>query len=174
MRGLVRVDRGVLDDGLADRRRQHREGIQQAEARAQERRAIEEDVQIAVGRGLDARDPRNRADVLRQILGDGARRLPQPPGQVEGDRRPEVAKGPVGRRLDSDRRAGVLAEPMAVGENRAHTRLQCFVQRQYHQCRFVDSTVMVRYALRAMSVDAGHVRGHLAFYSEPRTWLTPG
>jgi hypothetical protein len=28
---------------------------------------------------------------------------------------------------------------VGLGENRAHTRLQCFVQRQYHAYRFVDS-----------------------------------
>ena len=132
----------------------------------QERRPIEEDVQVAVGRGLDAVHAGHGADLRGQLLGDDARRLAQAAGQVERHGRAEVAHRAVGRRFDGNRDARVLAKAVGLSQNRAHTVLESFVKRQYHACRFVDSTQSVRYALRATSVDAGHVRGHLAFYSE--------
>ena len=63
VRRLVRVDGRVLDDGLARLRRRRRKGAEEAQPRAEKRRPIEEHVQVAVGRGLDARPPRESAPI---------------------------------------------------------------------------------------------------------------
>ncbi len=73
-------------------------------AALQERRAIEKEVQVAVRRGLDARDAVDRAERGRQFLRDRARRLAQPARQLEGDRHRQVAQRAARRRLDDDRR----------------------------------------------------------------------
>jgi len=72
--GLIGVDRGVLDDGLAragrDSWRCRLQPVQQ------ERWPVEEEVEIAVGRGRDLPDARDGAECGGDLLRDGARRLP--------------------------------------------------------------------------------------------------
>ena len=92
VRRLVRVDRRVLDDRLARRPRRPRGRRGGCEPRSQERRAIEEDVQVAVRRGLrrgrrlrppparrpgPARSPRRLAQAACQLERDGQREVAQ-------------------------------------------------------------------------------------------------
>ena len=79
-------------------------GAAEAERAPQERRAIEKTVQVAVRRGLDARDAVDRAERAGQFLRDRARRLAQPARQLEGDGQGEVAERAGRRVLDDDRR----------------------------------------------------------------------
>ncbi len=99
VRRLVRVDGRVLDDGLAGRRGRRRRGPEPGQ---QERRTIEEAVQVAVRRRLDAGDARHRPQCGRQLLGDDPWRLPQGTGELEGDGDRQVAERAVRRHLDGD------------------------------------------------------------------------
>ncbi len=168
MSRLVRIDRRVFDDGLAGVRGPARGQAAQAQARREEGGAVEEHVEIAVRRGLDARNAGERADPAREILGDGPRRPPEPPGQLEGDGRAHVAERAVRGLLDRDRHL-VGSQAVGVGEDGAHTVFERVVKRQDHACRFVDSTEAVQYAyalqrsMRAMSAGTSHStvnRGH--------------
>ena len=91
VRGLVRVDRRVFDDDLSSTG-----GAARAAARsvapAGRRRAIEEEVQIAVRRGLHAGDACDCPESGGELLRDGAWRLPQASGQFERDRDGQVAE----------------------------------------------------------------------------------
>ena len=100
---LVGVDGRVLDDGLAAGGAS-RAGGRRGEPIEQKRRARQEEVQVAVGRGGDALDALERAEVAGDLLRDGPRRLAQPPRQLEGDRRAEIAEVAVGRVLEGERR----------------------------------------------------------------------
>ena len=101
VRRLVRVDGGVLDDGLRSsivHRRSSIVGRRQLSAR--ERDPIEVDVQVAVRRGVDARDAVDRAERGRELLRDRPWRFAQPPRQLEGNRRRQIAELALRRILD--------------------------------------------------------------------------
>ncbi len=100
--GLVRIDRGVLDDRLRPAGRGGRRRL--AEVAAQERGAIEEDVDVPAADRLDARhagDGRERGD---DLLRDGAGRLAERARQLEGAGECQIAEGPGRRGLDDQRR----------------------------------------------------------------------
>ena len=100
VRRFVRIDRRVLDDRLGGRRRGRRGGRQPIE---QKTAPFEEEVQIAVGRGRHARDAFERAERAGDFLRNRPRRLPQPPRQLEGDRRAKIAEFAVWRVIEDDR-----------------------------------------------------------------------
>ena len=92
MRRLIRVDGGVLDDRLAL-------GVtirgRRCEPVEQERRAIQEEIEIAVGRRGDMADTGQRTEVLGHFLRDRARGFAQPPCQLERRRCAEITEVPV-------------------------------------------------------------------------------
>jgi len=62
--------------------------------------AVEEQVQVAVRRGLDPDHSVDRSERAGEFLRDRARRLPQAARQREGDRDRDVTERAVGRRLE--------------------------------------------------------------------------
>ena len=102
VRGLVRIDCRVFDDGFAGVRMRGRAGV--PETLEQERPAFKEEVQVSVwrrGHGANSLEgPERAGDLLR----DRPRRLAQPACQLEGDRRAEVAKVAIGRVFERDGR----------------------------------------------------------------------
>ena len=84
---------------------------------------------------IDTGDAGHRSHGRGQLLGDRPRRLAEAASELEGHGRAEIAESAIGRRFDCDGHAGLLAETVLIGENRAHTRLECFVERQDHSCR---------------------------------------
>ncbi len=107
VRGLVRIDRGVLDDGLV--RRDGCRGSRFVQPRPQERGALEIHVQVAVGRGDDSRDAGRRAERRGQFLRDGARRFSQRARELKRDGDGEIAERAV--RRDLDREGGTSVRP---------------------------------------------------------------
>ena len=78
--------------------------------RDQKRRPIEKHVQVAVRRGVDARDAGHGLRRRRELLRDRPRRLLEHARQLEGDRDGQIAQRAVGRHLDRKRRDVVDAE----------------------------------------------------------------
>ena len=74
------------------------------EAVEEKLRPLEEEVQVAVGRGRDLPDAFERAEGGGDLLRDGARRLAQPARELERDGRAEVAEIAVRRILEHERR----------------------------------------------------------------------
>ena len=75
-----------------------------AKARQKKRAPVEKEIEVAVRRGVDARDARDRLHGGRELLRDGARRLLERSRELEGDRHGQVAERAVGRHLDRKRR----------------------------------------------------------------------
>ena len=100
---LVGIDRRVLDDGLAAGVRPRR--CSRGQPFAQERRSLEEEVQITVRCRGDALDAFERSEVTGDLLRNRPRRLAQPPRQLERHRRAEVAEVAIGRVLEGERAA---------------------------------------------------------------------
>ena len=109
VRGLVRIDGRVLDDGLSgsDRPYRVRGSDPNGTIFATKRHAIQVDIQVPVRRGLDAAMPSIGPERGGELLRDRARRLAQPARQLEGDRRREVAELALGRILDRQLRQRV-------------------------------------------------------------------
>ena len=98
---LVRIDRRVLDDGLLVRTLSRASAFRRkTQPRLRPVRPIEEEIQVAVRRGFDARDPFERPEGAGQLLGDGAGRLAQPAGEGERDRDGDVAERAARRRFE--------------------------------------------------------------------------
>ncbi len=131
VRGFVGVNGGVLDDGFFRVRRRRRQPAREAEPRQQKAGPVEEHVEIPVGRRFDPRHARNGSERGRQLLGNHARRFAQPAGQIERDRRAEVAERAIGRVLDGDDEIGI-GDAVQPGEHGPHTRPDLFMQRKNH------------------------------------------
>ena len=102
VRRLVRVDGGVLDDGLAldgGRRR-----VAPGEPRGERLRPVDEEVDVAVGRRLDPLDAGDGAHAGGELLRDRPRRLAEASCQLEGERHRQVAEVAARRDRDDDRR----------------------------------------------------------------------
>jgi hypothetical protein len=129
VRGLVRIDRRVLDDGLLRRIRggaRRRCGRRREEA-LHELRPIEKDIDVAVGRRLEPRHAVDGAEAGDDLLCDRARRLAQPARQLERGGAGEVAQCAPRRQLEHDRRNGGRLERVEaaerLGDGRTHGRL---------------------------------------------------
>ena len=124
VRGLVRIDGGMLDHGLAGFDPQRRDLA--AHPADQKRGAIEIEIEIAVRCDVDPRDSRDRSDRAGDLLGDGPRRLAQRPRQLERDRHRQIAQRAVGRDFDGERRKIDLGELPAdrVGDGRMYESLE--------------------------------------------------
>ena len=72
------------------------------DARQQERRSIQEQVEEAVRRDVDPGDARQGAERGGQFLGDRARRLLEGPRKLEGERHRQVAERSIRRHLYSE------------------------------------------------------------------------
>ncbi len=96
VRRLVRVDGRVLDDGFARSAGRGRSALCEPKAIEQKRRPFEKEVQVSVGRGGHAVDALERAERGGNLLRDRARRLAQPAGQLERDRRAESPRSRFG------------------------------------------------------------------------------
>ena len=68
-----------------------------------------------------------------ELLRDGARRLAQPPRQLEGDRRREVAELALGRILDRQLRQRVRRKLIELLERRQQPFPQAFVNWKNHE-----------------------------------------
>ena len=80
------------------------------------RRAVEEEVDVAVRRRFDAREAVDRPERADDLLRDDARRLAQPARQLEGERHRQIAERAAGRNLDRNR-----GEHRIVGGNVVET-----------------------------------------------------
>ena len=120
---LVRIDGGVLDDGLA------RIGVRRlglaAQAREQVRRPVQVQIHVAVRRRNRTRDAGNPACGHRQFLSNRARRLAQRAGELERDGDRKIAERAIRRHLDGERRDLGDAEhaPDGVGNVVVHLAL---------------------------------------------------
>ena len=101
VRRLVRVDRRVLDDRLPGGADAAAAGA--GEPAGEKAGPIEEEVDVAVRRRLDARDAVDGAEGADDFLGDRARRLAEPARQLERERDREIAERAARRDLDRDR-----------------------------------------------------------------------
>ena len=144
VRGLVRVDGGVLDDGLAlvGRPAYRRLGPQ---AGGEKRRAIEKAVQVPVGGGLDAREAVHGAQCGRQFLRDRARGFPQHSGQFKSDGHGQVAQRAVGRIVNRD--DGLIGWRKAVdlGQPRRDRGTEPLMDWKNHSVAPFDGSLEVRY-----------------------------
>ena len=95
--------------------------------------AIKINIQIAVRRRLDARDAVDRAERGRELLCDRARRFAQPPRQLEGDRRREIAELALGRILDRQVRQRVRRKLIELLKRRQQPFPQAFVNWKNHE-----------------------------------------
>ena len=137
---LVRVDGGVLDDGLlalpgGGRRRGP------ADTGARETGSIEEQVEVAGAGRLETAEVLPAGRRLGDLRRDEAGRLPEDAGEVERDGDGEVAHLPVGRILDHDRGRRVGREAVQLAEGRRDGAAQVRVQWQYHARFSRDATV---------------------------------
>ena len=146
VRGLVRVDGGVFDDGLAGVRRLDRQRPGEPEPGQQERGAIQEHVEVAVGGRIHAGDARHGPEGAGNLLRDGPWRLAEPAGEVERHRRPQVAERAVRRILDDDGQIGV--EPVQFGQDGAHTASDLFVKGKDHDGGSLTRSKGVQYVIR--------------------------
>ncbi len=143
VRGLVRVDRRVFDDDLADQAvgRRRRPG---AHLRRQKRRPVEVEIQVAVRRGLDLADALDGPDRASQRLRDRPWRLAQLARQLEGDRHGEVAERAPRRRLDDDGGPIGVGEAEGLFERAREARADGRVQRENHARRLFYFAVVGR------------------------------
>ena len=112
----------VLSGAAAASRRERRRPRRAGRQPAQElRRPIEEEVHVAVRRGLDAGEPVDLAEGAHDLLRDGARSLAQAPRQLEGEGHRKIAERAARRNLDRNRRehrivgGNVVETPHGVG-----------------------------------------------------------
>src|SRR5690606_32726301 len=132
---LVGIDRRVLDDRLAFRLPRAAGGRcgggANPQALEQERGTVDEYVEIPARRGLDARDAVTGGETGRDLLGNGARRLAQPPRELEGDRRTDVAQRAIRRCFERDVQRSRVDVPQ-LGDDGADPRPDSIVQRKNH------------------------------------------
>ena len=126
--GLIAVCSTIVFSAGSSGSRRRRALVGDAEREADRGGAIEEHVDVAVRRGDGLADAGDRPERGDDLGGDGARRLAQAAGQLEGDGAGEVAHRPRRRRLQHDRRdrrglERVEAE-QRVGERGAHGRVE--------------------------------------------------
>jgi hypothetical protein len=101
VRGLVRVDRRVLDDRLAAGASFEPRGRRRIEPRLEERPAVEVGVDVPAGHRLDAGEAGDGGEGRGDFLRDDARRLAQAARQLERDRQGQVAERPVRGVIDT-------------------------------------------------------------------------
>jgi hypothetical protein len=130
VRRLVGIDGGVLDDRFGRRRCGWRGG---GEAIEQETSPLEEEIQISVGRRCHPGNPFERAEGTGDFLCNRPRCLAQPAGELEGNRRPEVAKLAIGRVLEDDRRRLRGIGRVELGEDPRDVRAHAVVNRKDHR-----------------------------------------
>ena len=116
VRRLVRVDRGVLDDRLPGPAVWNRSSFWRQPSR-EVCRTIQEEVDVAVRRRLDACEPVDLPQGADDLLRNGARGLAQPSRQFEGERDRQITERPAGRDLHRDR-----GEHRIVGRNVVQAR----------------------------------------------------
>ena len=131
VRGLVGVDCRVLDDRLDRGAIARARRIADAEPGQQERRAVEEDVEIAVRRGFDAADAVAGSEPSGDLLRDDLRRLAQPAGQLERDGHAEVAECPIRRLFDREVQRRIVKR-IQLRQNGADAGTDRVVQRKNH------------------------------------------
>ncbi len=133
VRGLVRVDRRMFDDDLAA-------GFGRAafapEPLSGQGRSVEKEVEVPVGRRVHTCHAGNRAERVRDLFRDRARRLPQPARQLEGDGDRQIAERAAGRNVDHDRRLIVGCNRKSVGERVGERGADGSVNGQNHRGRY--------------------------------------
>ena len=92
----------------------------QFEPLEQERRAIEEDIQIPVGGCLHAGHSGNGANGSGDVLRDLTWGLAEPARQLESNRAAQVAQHTVGGIFDRDRYTSRVVERIELGEGGAY------------------------------------------------------
>ncbi len=148
MRGLVRVDIGVLDDHLS------RAGSGVAlefERGAAVGAAVEAHVDVAVSGNLESANAGNRTDLRNQLRGDGPRRLPQLFGKLKGHRHGQFAEVRLPRLFEQHRRIDAMPLPHVSGEPLGNllfkTMKQCWSSQKphlYEQCTGVQQVAAHR------------------------------
>ena len=162
MRRLVRIDRGVLDDGLSlgDPRRRRAAVCETFEKK---RRALEKEIQIAVRCRGHTRNAFERSEGAGNLLRDRARRLAQAAGQLERDRRTEVTQFAIRRIVEDDACQRLRVEAVERPQHAADVCADAVVNGQDHRRRVtVMAEFWIRFGLRfsagvryAFSNDAG-------------------
>ena len=87
VRGLVRIDRRVLDDFLFCR---NRDDVAASQPCREPRGPVEKEVDVAVGRGFDSRNAIDLSERGDDFLGDGPRGFAQATGKLERERDGEI------------------------------------------------------------------------------------
>ena len=133
--GLVRIDRGVLDDRLArDRASLSADAMGERGARPpHECDAIQVNIQISVRGGFYPADAFNRSERRRQFLRDRARGLSQTASELERDGSREVAELALGRILDRQWRQLVMGNPIQMAEHGQQASPQAFLKWKNHE-----------------------------------------
>ena len=136
VRRFVGIDGRMLDDCLAAavRPRRRRRG----QPLAQERGALEEEVQVAIWRGGDALDAVERAEVAGNLVGNDPWRLAQPSCQLECHRRAEVTEVAVGRILDGQRRLRRRVQRIARRQHVSKVNAESVVNGQDRVANSID------------------------------------
>ena len=101
MGGLVRVDRRVLDDGLAAGIGRGR--LVDGQPARERGLAVDEQVHVAVRRRFHPIDALDRPERAGDLLRDGAWSLAKPARKLEREWHGEIAERATGRHLDRDR-----------------------------------------------------------------------
>ena len=136
MRCFVRVDGGVLDDGLgAD---VGSDGCGSGDPGAGARGAVEKDIQIpGAGWFQTAKciHGARSSDRLGDLDRNGQRRFPQRARELECDRHREIAKSAIGRVLGRDGWHGRWVESVASREGGGDAFTKQGLKGQYHEAR---------------------------------------
>ena len=131
VRRLVGIDGGVFDDHLATRQRRPQRHIV-LQAREQKRAAVQEEVQVAVGRGLHTADAVDRAKRLGQLLRDGTWRLAQRTGEFKRHRHRQIAQCAPRGCFNDDRGEGGRVKLKRLLERRLEALTDTGVNGQNH------------------------------------------
>jgi hypothetical protein len=133
MRGLVRVDGRMFDDGpgnrIAVRHDLPGEPLEQVVA------PIEIKIQISVRRGDNSRDAGNAVQNARKFLCDGPWRLAQRTRKLKGHGHGQIAECAVGR--DFDRKRGNSGQAVVPARRGRDLFLHFLVNAQNHEFRGV-------------------------------------
>ncbi len=133
VRRLVGVDGGVLDDRLA-RPAARRPTDRACEPLHEERGAVEEEIEVAVRRRRHLRHALDGTECRGNLLRDRPGRLPQPPGELEGDRGSEVAERTVRRIVEHHLRLCAGVERIQRREHTSDVIAEAIVESQDHLC----------------------------------------
>ena len=120
VRGLVRIDVGVLDDDLPGRRRLARRASA-AEQRLAVPAAVKAKIEVAVACDFELRHPLDRGHFRKDLGGDRPRRFPQFARQLESHSQPQFAEARLLGRLQNGFCFNPVADSQMTGDTPRNT-----------------------------------------------------